>query len=287
LTVPSCARSIERTMAMGTVRTSAPPWRLLRDALGGPALVRDKTLRFAKLLAAYTRAHELDERLRRLERLGYVTRAPTRLQLAVGAADMLRFFIVPAAEDYYASKGISFTFHQLLRFLDDPASVADPTGFLAGRDVVIGHLMQVVHANPAYDLQLLESYDDGLAELESQVESMLAGTHPRVVSIGAIIEDPDYHARLLTFVRAFREDRRAPPPIRENFAGRPDLARVERTFGTLPAAMRYIAKLPSTATGAALHLLTVKRFPIELAEPEPASEQAFAHSAAPLASARG
>ncbi len=274
-------------MAMGTVRTSAPPWRLLRDALGGPALVREKSLRFAKLLAAYTRASELDERLRRLERLGYVTHAPTRLQLAVGAADMLRFFIVPAAEDYYASKGISFAFHQVLRFLDDPASVADPTGFLAGRDVVIGHLMQVVHANPAYDLQLLESYDDGLTELQSQVESMLAGTHPRVVSIGAIIEDPDDHARLLTFVRAFREDRRAPPPIRENFAGRPDLARVERTFGTLPAAMRYIAKLPRTATGAARHLLSVKRFPLELAEPEPAPEEPLTAHVAHAARASG
>mgnify|MGYP000432097829 CR=1 FL=1 len=34
----------------------------------------------------------------------------------------LRFFIAPAAADYYDSKGINFNFHQLLRFLDQTAS---------------------------------------------------------------------------------------------------------------------------------------------------------------------
>jgi len=33
---------------------------------------------------------------------------------------------------------------------------------------------------------------------------MIAGTHPRARSIGAIIEEPDYHARLLEYVREFR-----------------------------------------------------------------------------------
>ena len=48
---------------------------------------------------------------------------------------MLRFWIVPAAEDYYQQKGIDFRFHQLLRFLDDPASLVDPIGLFshAGR----------------------------------------------------------------------------------------------------------------------------------------------------------
>ena len=37
---------------------------------------------------------------------------------------------------------------------------------------------------------------------------------------------------------------------------------IERTFGTLPAAMRYFAGLPDDVFGAARHLLTVKTFPV-------------------------
>ncbi len=33
----------------------------------------------------------------------------------------------------------------------------------------IGHLMQVVHANPVYDLQLLEAIDGGLEALEDEI----------------------------------------------------------------------------------------------------------------------
>ena len=78
-----------------------------------------------------------------------------------------------------AAQGISFGFHQLLRVLDDPVSMIDPTGFLSERDTMIGHLMQVTHLNPIYDVQLLQAFPDGLDELERQLEAMLAGRHPR------------------------------------------------------------------------------------------------------------
>lgn len=214
-----------------------------------------KVRRLASALRAYTQGDALDARLHYLQELGYVETPPTRLQLVVGSIDMLRFWIVPAAADYYEDKGIDFRFHQILRFLDEPASLVDPTGFLSTRDGIIGHVMQVVHANPAYDLQLLESYPDGLHQLETQVLQMLEGTHPRFRAISAIVEEPDYHERLLGYVREFRASRDAKAPVRINVQEGP-FAAIEKIFGTLPGAMQYFAALPTTPWGAARHLLS-------------------------------
>lgn len=258
---------------MATARLTASPLRLLADAAGPPAVLARKLVRLASALFAYGDGDALDARLERLRALGMIERAPSRLQLVVGAVDMMRFWIVPAADEYYRSKGIDFRFHQVLRFLDDPASVVDPTGFLSERDVIIGHLMQVVHANPAYDLQLLESHERGLEDLEAQVLAMLAGTHPRARSIGAIVEDPAYHARLLEYVQAYRaavsagDRERLAAPVRENVAKSEHWRRLDRTFGTLPAAMRYFARLPDDLASALRHVIGVRAFPTELGEP--------------------
>jgi hypothetical protein len=251
------------TMAMtmeSPARLEKSPWRLMTDALGTPAQVAAKLQRLVKILDGYRHGRELDERLQRLRRRGLIDRIPSRVQLVVGSIDMLRFWITPAAADYYKAKGIHFGFHQVLRFFDEPASLADPVGFFSERDGIIGHLMQVVHANPVYDLQLLQMFDDGLDQLERQLEQMLDGTHPRAASIGAIVEEPDYHARLLEFVRAWRIDPSIPPLLRSNVAASASFTDVERTFGTLPAAMRYFATLPRDVVSAARHLLTVRAF---------------------------
>jgi hypothetical protein len=248
-------------------RLTSSPFSLMAQAAGGPAEMAGKLARLAKALAQYARPVAMDERLERLHRLGYIDEIPGRVQLAIGAYDMLRFFIVPAAEDYYSSKGINFTFHQVLRFLDDPASLVDPTGLLSTTDNIIGHLMQVTHANPCYDLQLLDAHDGGLEELERQVEQMIAGTHPRTRSISAVIEDPSYHAKLLEYVRAFRVARDAQAPIRENVADSERFQAIARTFGTVPNAMRYFCRLPNEPLRAARHTLTQRVFPEALAEP--------------------
>lgn len=246
-------------METQTARLRERPLRLVVQAIGSPAQAREKSRRLRAGLAAYRDRRGLTERLERLRALGYIETVPSRLQLALGAIDMLRFWIVPAAEDYYKQKGIDFRFHQLLRFLDDPASLVDPIGLLSTPEVIVGHLMQVVHANPRYDLELLESWDDGLARLEDELVAMLAGTHPRAASIGAIVEEPGYHARLLEYVRAYRRDHAAPAPLRVNVAaGR--FADVERTFGSLPSAFRYFARLPDGVAGALAHLVRVRRF---------------------------
>ncbi|MCB9785390.1 MAG: hypothetical protein H6744_01740 [Deltaproteobacteria bacterium] len=248
-----------------TPRRSAPRIELLRRTAGSPRELAGKLLRLGHTLARFG-SGEPRRRLARLEAIGAIERAPTRVQLLAGSADMLRFWISPAAADYYRQQGIGYGFHQVLRVLDDPSSMVDPVGLAVDRDTIIGHLLQVVHANPTYDLQLLDSLEDGIDELERQTRAMLDGTHPRARSIGAIVEDPGYHARLLEFVHAYRADPHAAPPIRDNVAANPSLQRIERTFGTLPAAMRYFTRLPEGPLAAARHLLTVRAFPEHLAD---------------------
>ena len=119
---------------------------------------------------------------------------------------MLRFVIEPASRDYYRQKGISFGFHQLLRVLDDPVSMIDPTGFLSDRDTIVGHVMQVVHLNPVYDLQLIQMFPDGLEDFERQVQAMVDGTHPRHAHHRRDRRGPRLPRRLLDYVRRFRAD---------------------------------------------------------------------------------
>lgn len=187
-----------------SLRTTKTPLELARAALGPHDQWLGKLGRVGRTLAAWGRImrHErgLALRLAPLVAHGLVERVPTRLQLVIGSIDMVRFWISPAAADYYRQQGISFAFHQVLRVLDDPAAMLDPVGFFVDADAIIGHLLQVVHANPVYDVQLLSTHPDGLAALESQTRAVIDGSHPRARSIGAIVEESDYHARLLAYL---------------------------------------------------------------------------------------
>lgn len=250
-----------------TQRHKARPWELVRQTMGGSSAMRAKVRDLLMTLAHYGREDLVRARLERLQRRGHIDSIPNRIQRVVGAIDMMRFFIVPAAADYYQEKGLDFRFHQLLRFLDDPASLLDPTGFNSTRDNIIGHVMQVVHANPEYDFQLLDTFEDGMEQMERQVRAVLAGTHPRAASIKAIVEEPDYHERLLDHVVAYRADPgRVARFVRPNVAAK--FPAEERTFGTMPAAMRYFSRMPATLPEAVAHLMKVRQFPRHLAEPE-------------------
>jgi hypothetical protein len=127
--------------------------------------------------------------------------------------------------------------------------------------------MQVVHLNPVYDLQLIQMFPDGLEDFERQVEAMVNGTHPRHRTIQAIVEDPDYHRRLLDYVRRFRSDPATPPPVREEQTLRNDpvFAAAERTFATLPGFIEYCNKLPRRARTLLRRFRAVRTFPVELA----------------------
>jgi hypothetical protein len=247
-----------------TARQTDGAVALLLRAIGGPSAVRGKLERLVRTSRLWLSPAELGRRLDRLESLGYVDRRPSRLQMLAAGLDMLRFVIEPAARDYYRQRGISFGLHQVLRVLDDPVSMIDPTGLFSDRDTIIGHVMQVVHLNPVYDLQLLEMFDDGVAELERQVEEMVAGTHPRAGTIGAIVEDAGYHARLLDYVRRWRADPRTPPLVRSEQTIRddPHFAAAEKQFAELPGFFSWASRLPADAAGLLRHLREVRRFPI-------------------------
>lgn len=233
--------------------------RSLRLALGGPDAIRGKLLRIRRTLRIRSDRRELRRRLERLHAVGLIDRIPSRRQLAFAASDMLRFSILPAARDYYRRKAIPFRFHYLVRFVEDPVSMIDPVGLYSDQQTIIGHLLQSVHLNPIYDLELLQMFDGGLADLECQARAMVDGTHPRRATIAATVEDPDYHRRLFEFVVAYRADRSAPPPIRESgLRGDPEFLRAEAQFHTLPGFTRYAARLPSSWSALARHRLTAR-----------------------------
>jgi hypothetical protein len=254
---------------MMTARHEASPFQLLRMALGGPRQLMGKFQRLQETAALQISPGELQRRLTQLQARGLCGRAPSRLQLTLGGIDLLRFFIVPGAKDFYELQGIDFRFHQVLRFLDDPVSLVDPVGLFSQRDVIIGHLMQVVHLDPVYDLQLLQMFHDGLDELESQLVAMADGTHPRAKTIGAIIEDPSYHARLLDYVRRFRVDPNTPTMKRPDGGLRKDpwFRLAEAQMATLPAFLRYAARLPTSGIAFVRHV-EAGHIPADLCDPD-------------------
>ncbi|MBX3024024.1 hypothetical protein KF840_03845 [bacterium] len=249
---------------MEPARLTSSPLRLIAQAIGGPRAVAGKAARLGRTLRLYADGAEIERRLQALQAKGYIAQRPTRLQILFGGLDMLRFVIEPASRDYYRQKGISFGFHQLLRLLDDPVSLLDPTGFLSDRDTIVGHVMQVVHLNPVYDLQLIQMFPDGLEDFERQVQAMVDGTHPRARTIAAIVEDPEYHARLLDYVRRFRRDPNTPPPVRaeQTLRADPAFAAAERQFATLPGFIAYCNRLPADLATLWRRLRATKRYPL-------------------------
>ena len=256
-----------RAAPASSPRQTRPAWRLVLSAIGGPREMAGKLRRLGRTARLALDWSEIDRRLRELESKGFIGKRPARLQILFGSFDMLRFVVVPASTDYYAQREIDGRLHQLLRFLDDPVSLLDPTGFLSDRETIMGHVMQVVHLNPIYDLQLLQMFPDGLEEFERQVAAMVAGSHPRQRSIGAIVEDPGYHARLLDYVRRYREDPNTPPLVRQQqtLRGDPVYVAAERTFATLPGFIDYCNKLPQDFSTLLRRLRALDRFPLELA----------------------
>jgi hypothetical protein len=263
-----------------SLRQTTSAFRLLLQAAGGPVQWYGKWMRLIRTALTFLNRKEVRRRLDRLQEIGLIEEIPMPRQLAVGGIDMLRYFISPGARDYYESRGIHFGFHQVLRFLDDPVSLIDPIGILSERDTIIGHVLQVVHANPLYDLQILDMFADGVEELEAQTAAMIDGTHPRAKTIGAIVEDPEYHARLLTYLRNYRRDPQTPELRRRADEARSvkSFVLAEETFGALPQAMRYMARLPKGPVALCRHLLNEKTINPAYCDPErvAAVEQAFA-----------
>lgn len=222
---------------------STDPLGALRTAIGDAPAVRAKLDRLARTAQTLVDRDEIARRLARLEARGYLEGRPTVPQLLFGSWDMFRFALIPSSHIRNGLTGRRFWFHQLVRFLEDPASMLDPTGLLSERDTIVGHLMQVQHFNAAYDLELLEMFDDGLERLEEELVELLAGRHPRAATVRVTVEDPGYHAQLLEWTRAFR--RLGPAADLDPEPTGPEaFARAEATFGTLKGFLGYCFELP-------------------------------------------
>lgn len=243
-----------------TDRLKQHPIKLIFRAIGSPSVILNKTGRFASTLFHTFYFPSQKKRLQRLQQIGFIETIPSQKQLWFGAYDMLRYFISPGAASYYKTKNINFTFHQILRFLNDPSGISDPIGIRVPRDTIICHLLEVVHANPVYDLQLLDQFEDGLEEMAKQTQQMLDKTHPRYNSIMAITEDYDYHVRLLEYVKKYRINPAERQMIRASGTAREDanFLLAECMFGTLPSAFRYFNRLPNSFSELWKHAQTQK-----------------------------
>ena len=243
-----------------TDRLKQHPLKLIIRAIGSSSVIFNKTGRLISTLFNTFYLPAQNKRLQRLQQIGFIEQIPSQKQLWFGAYDMLRYFISPGAASYYKTKNINFTFHQILRFLNDPSGISDPIGIRVPRDTIICHLLEVVHANPVYDLQLLDQFEDGLEEMVLQTQQMLDKTHPRYHSIMAITEDKNYHANLLEYVKKYRINPAERQMIRASGAAREDAHFLlsECMFGTLPSAFRYFNRLPNTFSELWKHARTQK-----------------------------
>lgn len=266
--------SLEIADDRATDRVKQSPYKLMIRALGSPLIIANKIWRFVTTLFNTFYFPNQKKRLQRLKKIGFIDRVPSQKQLWFGAYDMFRYFVVPGAASYYKTKGINFKFHILLRFLNDPSGLTDPIGIRAPKNTIIGHLLEVVHANPVYDLQLLDQFDDGLDEMEKQTLQMINKTHPRYSSISAIIEDEKYYPELYEYIQKYRKNPATPQLIRATGDARNDtnFVRAEITFGTLPSAFRYFNRLPDDFKSLIRHARTEKTINLDYCDPVVANE---------------
>jgi hypothetical protein len=158
-------------------------------------------------------------------------------------------FILPSNAEFYRHYERDMVWLQVLRFLDDPPTMLDPIGLAITRDELVKHLLHVVHTSAGYDVALLRMFDDGLDELQRQLEASIAGTHPEQALLDTVVERDDYHPRLLEALRRYRDD----PSLHwrvQTYDAYDDCADlfdwgIER-FGTPGRLFAYAATLPET-----------------------------------------
>jgi hypothetical protein len=126
---------------MSTRRRQHRKRDLLRAALAGGDFT-GRLRRLARGLSAFVDSPRLDARLVRLHRAGVINHIPTRWQFIGGVIDMLRFWVVPSADDYAEEQQeTSLAFYQVVRFLAEPATVIDSIDLFSDRDMIVRHLM--------------------------------------------------------------------------------------------------------------------------------------------------
>ncbi len=226
----------------------------LRVAAGSPRAFARKWIDAARTVRTALSRRERDERYARLQAAGLTGEQPTDWQLVQGAWHMLFGFLLPSNVEFYEHYEQGHWWQQLLRLLDEPSAMLDPIGLGLSREMVISHLLQVVHTSAGYDVALLYMFEDGLGELRRQLEQLVAGTHPRQAAIEAILERDDYPELLLAALDRFEADpvthwEIRTQPVPEGCG--PRFYWGIETFGTPGRLFAYCRALPETPLASA------------------------------------
>ena len=220
-------------------------WSLLLDVIGGWRQTRDRLVQLMGLLVTFVRPGLVRARLERLRALGHIEVVPTTAQILVAARDQMFLGAVKETEMFYRAQKIPWVFHNLRRFLSNPATVLDPAGLFSPRDTIIHHVLQTFHRHPVYDLVLLRGFDGGVEEMQRQAAQIVAGTHPHQRALASLIEDGGYHARLVRQIQQFRADPFvAAEPIPRGLVDDPNLMLAMDQFKDLRGFTNYAARLP-------------------------------------------
>ncbi len=226
----------------------------LKHTLGDRRAIRAKLSNAWRTTATVLDRRERDARIARLIDAGSVERRPTEWQLLLGAWHMMFGYILPSNKEFYEHYEVGHWWHQLIRVLDDPSIMLDPIGLGISQEVLITHLIQVVHSSAGYDVVLLQMFDGGLASLREQLVAVQQGTHPRQATIESLVENPDYPAQLLAALDRFEADPETHWRVDTLPAPQGCEARFDwgiETFGTPGRLFAYSCGLPPTA-GASL-----------------------------------
>jgi len=177
-----------------------------RAAVGTGEELKNKLINAWRTIATTFNRTERRRRLECLKAQGHLEEIPSEWQILLASYDMMTGFIVPSNAQFYEHYDQNMYWLQFLRVIDEPSTMMDPTGLAVSPEMVIQHLMHVVHTSAGYDVALLHMFPGAIEELEKQLSEYVAGVHPRQDAIADLVERPDYQERLLEAVRKYRED---------------------------------------------------------------------------------
>ena len=218
-------------------------------AVGTPREVGQKIWNAWSTLVTTFNRKERRARLNHLKEQGLLEAIPTEWQIWNASHDMLWNYIIPSNGEFYEHYDQNQYWLQFLRIFDEPSAMMDPTGLAVSRDMVVSHLLHVVHVSAGYDVGLLRMFPDGIDELENQLMQYVAGEHPRQAAIATLLERPEYPAELLEALQLYKEDPDTHWKVTtfETPEGCEDLLEVGLDrYGTIGRLLNYSLSLPAT-----------------------------------------
>lgn len=164
-------------------------------------------------------------------------RLPSPWQVRVGWAAMLPITLSESEHERARSRRTlagQIPIRVPLQLLYSPRQVFSDTGLSLAARHVVRHLLCVYHEDAflGYDLQLLQSHDDGLELLAREAKRVVDGQNPLSPILRRVVGWPGYHARLIELAAAARE------------FDYPDPLDLDRRFCTLIGFARFCCTLP-------------------------------------------